>query len=73
VIKLRRKRWVGPVACVGVRRGAYSILVGKPKGKRPLGRSRNRWEDITIDLQEVVGGAWTGFIWLRTGTGGRFL
>jgi hypothetical protein len=54
VIKLRRKRWEGPVACVGVRRGAYSILVGKPEGKRPLGRSRHRWDDnIKIELQDV--------------------
>jgi len=54
VIKLRRKRWAGHVACTGERRGAYSILVGKPEGKRPLGRPRYVWEDyIKMDLQEV--------------------
>jgi hypothetical protein len=47
-------RWVGHVACVGTRRGVYRILVGKRKGKRPLGRPRSRWEDnIEMDLQEV--------------------
>jgi len=56
---------------MGVRRGVYGVLVGKPEGKRPLGRPRHRWEDnIKVDLQEVGwGGAWTGLIWLRTGTG----
>jgi len=43
------------VACMGERRGVYRILVGKPEGKRPLGRLRRRWEDnIKLDLQEVV-------------------
>jgi len=42
------------VACKGERRGIYSILVGKPEGKIPLGRPRHRWEDnIKMDLQEV--------------------
>jgi hypothetical protein len=54
------------------RRGVYSVLVGKPEGKRPLVRPRHRWEDnIKIYLQEV--GAWTGSICLRTGTGDRQL
>jgi hypothetical protein len=53
VIKSRRMRWVGHVARLGVRRGAYRVLVGKSKGKRELGRPRRRWEDnITVDLQE---------------------
>jgi len=34
-------------------RGAYRVLVGKPEGKRPLGRPRHRWENIKMDLQEV--------------------
>jgi hypothetical protein len=38
VIQSRRMRWAGYVAYVGERRGIYSVLVGKPKGKRPLGR-----------------------------------
>jgi len=54
VIKSRRMRWAGHVACVGERRGAYRVLVEKPEGNRPLGRSRHRWEDnIEMDLQEV--------------------
>jgi hypothetical protein len=53
VIKARRMRWVGHVARIGERIGAYRILVGKPKKKRPLGRPRRRWEDnIKADLQE---------------------
>jgi len=47
-------RWAGRVACKGERRGVYRGLVGKPEGKRPLGRPRHRWEDnIKMDLQEV--------------------
>jgi len=48
-------RWVGHVARMGERIGLYGVLVGKPKGKRPLGRPRRKWEDnIKMDLQEVV-------------------
>jgi hypothetical protein len=46
VIKSRRMRWAGHVARLGERRGAYSVLVGKPEGRRPLGRPRRRWEDV---------------------------
>jgi len=54
VIKSKRMRWVGHVARMGERRGVYRCLVGKPEGKRPLGRPRHRWEDsIKVDLQEV--------------------
>jgi hypothetical protein len=54
VIKSRRMRWAEHVARMGERRGLYRILVGKPEGKKPLGRPRHRWEDnITMDLQEV--------------------
>ena len=54
VIKSRRMRWAGNVACMGERRGVYRVLVGKPEGKRPLGRHRCRWENnIKMDLQEV--------------------
>jgi hypothetical protein len=70
VIKWRRMRWARHVALMGERRGAYRVLVGRPEGKKPLGRLRHRWEDnIKIDLQEVGCGTWTGLIWLRTGTG----
>jgi len=58
----------------GERRGVYKVLVGKPEGKRLLGRPRHIWEDnIKMDLQEVGWGAWTGLIWLRRGTGDRHL
>ena len=54
VIKSRRMRWAGHVARMGETRGVYRILVGKPEGKRPLGRPRRRWEDnIKTGLQEV--------------------
>jgi hypothetical protein len=53
-IKLRRMRLVGHVALTGERRGVYRVLVGKPGGRRPLGRPRHRWEEnIKMDLQEV--------------------
>jgi hypothetical protein len=54
VTKSRRMKWAGHVARMGERRGVYRILVGKPEGKRPLGRPRVRWEDnIKMDLEEV--------------------
>ena len=54
VIKSRRMRWAGHVARMGEERGGYRILVGKPEGKRPLGRPRRRWVyNIRMDLQEV--------------------
>jgi hypothetical protein len=47
-------RWEGHVALMGEERGVYRVLVEKPEGKRPLGRTRRRWEDnIKMDLQEV--------------------
>jgi hypothetical protein len=47
-------RWVEQVSRVGKRMGAYRVLVGKPEGKRPLGRPRCRWEDnIKMDLQDM--------------------
>jgi hypothetical protein len=52
VIKSRIMRWAGHVACMEERRGAYRVLVGKPEGKGPLRKPRNRWEDdIKMDLQ----------------------
>jgi len=47
-------RWAGHVAHMGKRRGAYRILVGRPEGRRTLGRPRLRWWYIKMDLQEVV-------------------
>jgi hypothetical protein len=53
-MKSRRMRWAGKVACMGEGRGVYRVLVGKPEGKKPLGRLRYRWKDnIKMDLQEV--------------------
>jgi len=48
----------------------YKVLVGKPEGKRPLGRPRRRWVDIRMDLPEVGLGIWTGLGWPRIETGG---
>jgi hypothetical protein len=54
---------VGHVACMGERRNAYSVLVGKPDGKRPFERPRCRWEDgIKMDLREIGGG---GVEWIQ--------
>jgi hypothetical protein len=84
VIKSRRVKWEGRVACVeeiinayavlimmrwarhvarmGEKRNAYRILVGKPEGKRPLGRPRRRWEDsIRMDLREI---GWGDIGWI---------
>jgi len=55
---------------VGEGRGVYRVLVGKPEGKRPLGRPRRRWEDnIKMDLQEVGCGGmdWIEMAWDRDG------
>ena len=51
-------RWAGHVARMGEERGVYRVLVGKPEGKRPLGRPRRRWV------------MWTGLGWPRIGIGG---
>jgi hypothetical protein len=54
VIKSRRIRWAGHVACMGEGRGTYRLLVGRPEGKRPMARPRRRWEDnIKMDLGEI--------------------
>jgi hypothetical protein len=54
VIKSRRMRWVGHVAHMGEGRGIHRVLVGRPKGKRPLGRPRCRWEDnMKMELREI--------------------
>jgi hypothetical protein len=53
-IKSRGMRWVGHVARMGEERNVYRVLMGKPYGKRPLGRPRRRWEDgIRMDLREI--------------------
>jgi hypothetical protein len=68
VIKARRLRWTGHVAHMGEGRGVYRVLVGKPEGKRPLGRPRHRWEDnIKLNLREVEidGANWIQLAWDR--------
>jgi hypothetical protein len=73
IIESRRITWAGHIARMGAQRNAYRILVGKPEGKRPLGRPRCRWVDhIKMDLIED-GVVWTGLIWLRIGTSGGLL
>jgi hypothetical protein len=60
--KSRRMRCTGHVARMGEKRNAYRILVGKPEGKRSLGRPRRRWvNNITIDLREI---GWGGIGWI---------
>jgi hypothetical protein len=59
---------------MGEERGVHRVLVGKPEGKRSLGRPRHRWENnIKMDLQEVGGVVGTGWSWLRIRTGGGHL
>jgi hypothetical protein len=59
---------------MGEERKVYKVLVGKPDGKRPLGRPRRRWEEgIRKDLGEFGLEGVDGFDWLRTGTGGGLL
>jgi hypothetical protein len=55
VIETKRLRWVGHAACMQEMRNAYNILVGKPREKRPLERTRHRWENnIKTDIREVL-------------------
>jgi hypothetical protein len=62
IIKSRRVRWAGHVAQMGEKRNTYRLLVGKPEGKRPLGRPRRRWVDnIRMDLGEV---GWSDVNWI---------
>jgi hypothetical protein len=63
VIKSRKMRWEGQVAHVGEGRVIYRVLVGKPEGKRSLGRPRHRWEDnVKMDILEVGCG---GMDWIE--------
>jgi hypothetical protein len=62
IMKSRRMRWAGHVALMGEERNAYRILVGKPQGKRPLGRPRHRWKDnIRMYLREI---GWGDMEWI---------
>jgi hypothetical protein len=61
----------GACSADGEERGVYKVLVGKPEGKRPLGRPRRRWEDnIRMDFRKWDVGVWTGLGWFRIETGG---
>jgi len=62
VIKVRRMGWAGHVTRMGERRGVHRVLVGKPEGKRPLGRPRRRRENNNMDLQEEGCG---GMDWMK--------
>jgi hypothetical protein len=62
IIKARRIRWAGHVARLGDKKNAYRLLVGKPEGRRPLGRLRRRWlENIRMDFVEV---RWSDVHWI---------
>jgi hypothetical protein len=62
IIKSRRMRWASHVARMGKKMNAYRLLVGKPEGKRPLGRPRRRWVDnIRMDLGDV---GWGDEVWI---------
>jgi hypothetical protein len=62
MIKSRKMRWSGHMAQMGEKRNGYRILVGKPEGKRPLGRRRCRWVDnIKMDLGEI---GWGSMDWI---------
>jgi hypothetical protein len=68
-------RWAGHVARIGEEKKLYKVLVGKPEGKRPLGRPRRRWEMRSEwNLGRLAWGrGWIGFDWLRKGTGSGLL
>jgi hypothetical protein len=62
-IKSRRMRWAGHMARMGEERNVYRVLMGKPEGRRPLGRPRRRWEDgIRMDLRE---NGWGSIDWIQ--------
>jgi hypothetical protein len=74
MIRSKMMRWAGHVARTGDKRNACRLLVGKPEGKRPLGRPRRRWVDnIKMDLGEIVWMMCTELVRLRTGTSGELL
>jgi hypothetical protein len=63
--------WAGHAARMGESRRAYSVVLGKPEGERPLGRPGCRWEDsIKTDIEEMIWVAWTGLFWRRIGASG---
>jgi len=74
MIKSRRMKWAGHLTHMGERRDVYRVLVGKPEGKRPLGRPRRRWRIVLRCIfRKWDVGLWTGSGWLRIWTGGGHL
>jgi hypothetical protein len=61
-IKSRKMRWAGHVARMGEERNLYRVLMGKPEGKRPLGRPKRRWDGIRMDLREIN---WGSVDWIQ--------
>jgi hypothetical protein len=65
LFKSRKIRLRDHVVSMGEKMNAFRVLVGNPRGKRPLRRPRSRWEDtIKMDIREIASGIWDGFIWL---------
>jgi hypothetical protein len=74
VIRSRKVRWAGHVACMRVMRNACKVLVRKPEGTRSLGRPRRKLGIVLKRISEKSDGrVWTRFNWLKTGTDGRLL
>ena len=71
---MKKNEMDGACSMCGRNKRCIQVFGGETEGKGPLGRSRHRWVDnIKMDLQEVVWGAWNELMWLRIGTGGRRL
>jgi hypothetical protein len=74
LIRSTRMRWAGHIARMGETRNAYRILVGKPEGKRPLGKPGRMWVNIfKMYFGEIGWDGMTGSNWLRIGTSGMLL
>jgi hypothetical protein len=73
-MQIEKNEMGGSCSTYGEKRGAYRILVGRPEGRRPLGRPRRRWERIILKcIFKKWDGAWTGLSWHRIGTSGGLL
>jgi hypothetical protein len=72
-VKSRRVRWAGHLARMGERRCVCRILVGKPEGKRKLGKSGRRWKDTKIYLPDMGWAIWNRMTWFSIRSSGGFL